>query len=162
MSLFRNYKEYKSIFFQNDVTELSKEHQKKRFVRAYFDASLDTKVTESWSNGKVIKVFYHEINHIKQVHSFHKAHYATLPFSLFQIKNSHTFFVENYKNFEFQSLEIFRFDAFGREIEALLFLKDFSLSQYNESIYENDDDELPVKEKTFYPKLWQIEEEDMD
>ena len=155
-----NIKEYRSVFFQKDRFELPKGHQEKRFVRNYSDENLN--VTESLSNGKIIKIFYHEISNVEEVSSFHKERYSTSPFSLFQTKNSHTFFIEHFKDFKFQSLEIFRFDEFYREKESLLFLQDFSLSQYNESTYVNEQDELPIKEKTFYPNLWKIEEEDMD
>ncbi|BDS15480.1 hypothetical protein [Aureispira anguillae] len=157
-----NVKEYRSVFFQDEKSRLPQNHNEKRFFRSYISDVLDIKITERLSNGKLIEVYYHETYILEKVKDFHQTHYAEIPLVLFQTKSKNTIFIETYKNYEFQLLEIFRFDEFRREKESLRFLDDYSLSQYNESIYANEQAEFPIKEKLFYPSLWQIHEEDMD
>jgi hypothetical protein len=156
-------KDYPSFLFQEKIQELPKNHQENIFVRSYFSDEINAKISEDIIKEKIKRVYYHDIHKIELVREFHKKHYSEIvKIGLLQTKSSNTVFLENYKNFEFQSLNIFRVDEYNREKEFLLFLKDYSISQYSEFIYEGDEqDELPVKEKVFYPGLWHMQEDEL-
>lgn len=155
-------KEYKWIFFQEEEDRLPPNHEERWFVRSYFNKELNIKIAKSISNGKLKAVYYYNVTDIKTIVAYHKENYTIDKVGLLLEKENNVFFLEIYKSFEFLSLNIVRFDDDKREKDSLLFDSNYCLTQYNESIYANNEDKLPIKEKLFYPSVWKIHEEDMD
>ncbi len=155
-------KEYEFPFFQKKEDVLPVGHQKDFFVRKFFNEALNLSLSERVCAGVVTEVYYHECKDIKKVRDFHEENYKIQKLVLLQEKSTGVFFLESYVSFELESFQILKFNRTQQEVVSLLFDKNYQLSQYNESIYENDDDELPIKEKLFYPNIWKIHEEDMD
>jgi hypothetical protein len=154
--------EYKWIFFQDEEDRLPPNHKEKWFVRSYFNKGLNIKISESIYGDKLKAVYYYNVTDIKTIRAYHKENYTINKVGLLLNKGNNVFFLKIYQSFEFLSLNITRFDKDKREKDSLLFNQNYRLTQYNESIYENDKDELPIKEKLFYPSVWKIHEEDMD
>lgn len=157
-----NIKEYEFVFFQRKEDVLPTNHQKDFFVKSFINEALNLRLSERICAGALTEVYYHECKDIKQVQQFHKDNYETKKLTLLQKKSAGTFFLESYNPFELESFQILKFNASQQETESLFFDKNYTLSQYNESLYANEQDELPIKEKLFYPSIWKIEEEDMD
>lgn len=153
---------YPWIFFQDATEELSESALAERnfYVETYYESAISAKVSRAVNYGEKAKVYYHEHQNLAAIQTYHQQTFGAIPFVLLERLPKAAMLYKYDETATLVGLESIGFDAQGREITNAMFTADYQMTQYTESHYDDTEADRPSLEKTFYPKVWHMEEDD--
>ncbi|NIG55062.1 hypothetical protein [Chitinophaga sp. Cy-1792] len=125
--------------------------------KVYESAAADSLVKEDWRFNKLNYVYYYSRDLTQKIIDYHTSNYPQIGCATCE-RLPRGLITTHYKDFEIYSRFIVTFLPDGTEDVMQAFNKDFELTEYNRTIF--DENGVAIMEKYFWPRLWQIEEDE--
>jgi len=153
------YSYYKWFFFLDSEHEIDLENSPRTYFKTYYEESIKLYVSIRIDGERENGIYYHDVLSINSLREYHlKNHEDTFFYVVKHLDG--TILLERYRDFNFVGMEIFHFDENKQEIANTKLDRNYRLTQYTETYY--DDENEPIREKHFIvTKHWQIHEEDL-